>query len=246
MIKFPCLITILFIPLLVSGQHLDSIPQPRTQNPIKPFIVPAVLIGYGIVAKSDNFLNKFDQSIQRRVHSDNPNASEIPEDILRYVPAIAVYGLNFSGIKGKNNMVDASGIYLLSSVIMGASVKVTKRLTTHERPDRSDNHSFPSGHSASAFASAEFLRQEYKDVSALYGYAGYTVATITGVLRLRHDKHWFGDVVAGAGFGIASTKISYLLYPEIKKIFTNKKTSKYVLLPTYQPQFVGLSFNARL
>jgi membrane-associated phospholipid phosphatase len=245
MIKFPCLITILILPIFAFGQSLDSIPKLTPQNHIKPFIIPAALISYGIVAKSDNFLNRFDKSIQRQVHSSNSNSSEIPEDILRYVPALAVYGLNFSGIKGKNNLIDASGIYLLSNVIMGGSVKITKRLTNHERPDGSDDHSFPSGHSASAFASAEFLRQEYKDVSPFYGYAGYTVAAATGILRLRHDKHWFGDVVAGAGFGIASTKLSYILYPEIKKIFSNKKTSNYVLLPSYQPQFVGLNFNAK-
>lgn len=244
MTKIRYLILLFIFPFYASSQSIDTIPIQRS-NQIKPFIFPAVFIGYGIVAKSDNFLNRFDKNVQRKIHTSNSNPSEIPEDILRYVPAIAVYGLNLSGVKGKNNLIDASGIYLLSNVIMGVSVKATKKLTSHERPDHSDNHSFPSGHSASAFASAEFLKQEYKDVSPLYGYAGYTVATVTGVLRLRNNKHWFGDVVAGAGFGIASTKIAYLLYPEVKKMFSGKKTSQYALVPSFQPQFIGLNFNTR-
>lgn len=245
MIKLPCLITILFLPLFVAGQKIDSIISIKKQSYVKPFIIPAALITYGIVAQGDNFVNDFDRSIQRRINNNKLNPSELPEDILRFVPGIAVYGLNLSGLKGKNNLIDASGIYLLSNVIMAGSVKITKELTNYERPDQSDSHSFPSGHVATAFASAEFLKQEYNDVSPLYGYAGYTVASLTGILRLKNNKHWLGDVVAGAGFGIASTKLSYLLYPEIKKILQSKKTVDYVVMPTYHPQFIGINFQGR-
>jgi len=244
MIKIRCFILLFILPFCASSQNIDTVKKQQSNN-IRPFIIPAVFIGYGIIAKSDNVLNRLDKNIQREIHTTNPNPNELPEDILRYVPALAVYGLNLSGLKGKNNLVDASGIYLISNVIMGVSVKLTKNLTSHERPDLSDTHSFPSGHSSSAFASAEFLRQEYRDVSAWYGYAGYTVATVTGVMRLRNNKHWFGDVVAGAGFGIASTKIAYLVYPEVKKLFSGKHHSNYTLMPSYQPQFYGINFNAR-
>ncbi|PIH02800.1 hypothetical protein CS542_03390 [Pedobacter sp. IW39] len=52
-----------------------------------------------------------------------------------------------------------------------------------------DNYSFPSGHTANAFA-AEFLNQEYRDVSPWIGYAVYTVATASRVLRMYNNKHW--------------------------------------------------------
>lgn len=236
------LILIFCFPFYISAQT-DSIQTP-VKHSFKPLIIPAVFIGYGITAKSDNFLNRLDKHVQRSFHTNSLNPSEVPEDILRYVPAAAVYGLNLAGIKGKNNLIDASGIFLLSNVIMGASVKTTKQLTQHRRPDGSDNHSFPSGHSGSAFASAEFLKQEYKNISPLYGYAGYTVATATGLLRVRHNKHWLGDVVAGAGFGILSTKAAYLLYPEIKKLVNTKKNLSYALVPAYERQKIGLNFIA--
>lgn len=243
MTKIATLIFVFCFPFCISAQELDT-SYVAKKSGIRPFIVPAVFIGYGIVAKSDNFLNRFDQSIQRRINSNNPDPSELADDILRYTPAAFVYGLNFAGIKGKNNLVDASGIYLLTNVIMGVSVKTTKQITRHMRPDGSDEHSFPSGHSSTAFASAEFLRQEYRDVSPWYGYAGYTVAAATGVLRLRNNKHWFGDVVAGAGFGILSTKAAYLLYPEVKKLFKGKSSSSYTILPAYQQNRIGLNFSA--
>lgn len=241
--KISTLIFVFLFPFCLSAQQVDTVQQKKKAG-IKPFIIPAALVGYGFVAKGDNFINDFDKSIQRRIHTNNPKPSEVADDILRYTPAAMVYGLNLAGIKGKNNLVDATGVYLLSNIIMGVSVKTTKSLSQHIRPDGSDNHSFPSGHASTAFASAEFLRQEYQDVSPWYGYAGYTVAAATGVLRLRNNKHWFGDVVAGAGFGILSTKAAYLLYPEVKKLFKGKNTSSYTILPAYQQNRIGLNFSA--
>jgi membrane-associated phospholipid phosphatase len=53
----------------------------------------------------------------------------------------------------------------MSIGISTAIVVPTKKLTHQERPDGSNNQSFPSGHTALAFASAEFLRREYWNVS---------------------------------------------------------------------------------
>ena len=59
---------------------------------------------------------------------------------------------------------------------MSSAVLGVKKLTHELRPDGSDYYSFPSGHTTEAFASAEFLRQEYKDVSPWYATAGYVAA----------------------------------------------------------------------
>ena len=72
------------------------------------------------------------------------------------------------------------------------------------------------------------MRQEYKDVSPWYGIAGYVAATTTGALRMFNNKHWFRDVVAGAGFGILSTQVAYVLAPVIiKKLFQKKTTTHF-------------------
>ena len=83
----------------------------------------------------------------------------------------------------------------------------------------------PSGHTATAFAGAELLRLEYKEVSPWYGFAGYVVATATGTLRVLNNRHWVSDVVAGAGFGILSARLSYLIFNSIKK-HTEKRNHK--------------------
>lgn len=50
----------------------------------------------------------------------------------------------------------------------------------------------------------------------------------------RSNEARLGDVVAGAGIGIASTKFAYWLYPKIKQYFYKNKPVKTILIPSYQ------------
>jgi hypothetical protein len=219
------------------------------QEPVarKPFggmlIVPAVLIGYGAATFGIEGLKNVNTYLNKQIYPEAGRKTVHLDNYLPYVPTALVYGLNFAGIKGKNNFVDRSAIFVMSNVIMGGAVFATKHLTQEWRPDRSDHLSFPSGHTATAFVAAEFMRREYEDVSIWYGVAGYAVAVTTGYLRLYNNKHWFSDVVAGAGVGILSTDLAYYIYPSVKKIFTKKKTDGLtMILPTYQQGAIGASF----
>jgi membrane-associated phospholipid phosphatase len=115
----------------------------------------------------------------------------------------------------------------MATFFQGASTHLLKRATGVTRPDGTNALSFPSGHTATAFASAEFMRMEYKDVSPWYGIAGYAAAATTGYLRMYNNRHWLGDVLAGAGIGILSTQAAYFLYPKITSLL-RKKTHRPV------------------
>ncbi|KQS32536.1 phosphatase PAP2 family protein [Pedobacter sp. Leaf194] len=208
---------------------------------IAPIIIPAVLIGYGFAAVHNNgALRQLDVSTKDELQEDHPLFAAHVDDYVQFAPALAVYGLNLAGIKGKHNLADATFLYATSAAIMGLSTHFVKQAEHRLRPNGSAYNSFPSGHTASAFAAAEFLKQEYKDVSPWYGYAGYFVATATGTLRMYNNKHWFSDVVAGAGFGIASTKISYFLYPYVRNLISKKKNRNFTLAPFHQNGANGL------
>lgn len=254
--KFLALLLAVCLPGLISAQVLkpggqDSIPVKSTsimirgQNPptVKSFIIPAVLISYGLLSLGNNAIRTLDFNNKAELQEDHPLFANHLDNYLQFAPMVAVYGLNLAGVKGKHGVVDQTALYVLSFGIMGVTTTVSKRIVDRPRPDGSDNYSFPSGHTANAFMAAEFLNQEYRDVSPWIGYAGYTVATATGVLRLYNNKHWLSDVVAGAGVGIASTKIAYLIYPHLKKMVLGKQTMKYSMVPTYQQKAAGISFN---
>lgn len=211
---------------------------------VKSFIIPAVFVSYGLLSLTgNNPIRRLDFSTKNEFLEDHPHFVNHADNYFQYLPGVAVFGLNLAGVKGKHSLLDAAGIYVMTGAITGISVESVKKISKRERPDGSNAYSFPSGHTATAFASAEFLKQEYKDVSPLYGVAGYVVATGTGVLRLYNNKHWVSDVVAGAGFGIASTKLAYLLYPKVKKLFSGKGSLNYTLVPFYQERVFGLNLN---
>ncbi|WP_293785773.1 phosphatase PAP2 family protein [uncultured Pedobacter sp.] len=210
------------------------------------FIVPILFAGYGFASVYDHgALKQLDLSTRAELQEDHPLFAAHVDDYLQFAPAAAVYALNLSGIKGKHNLFDASMLYVTSAAIMGVSTHLVKQGVGRERPDGSGFNSFPPGHTASAFMAAEFLHQEYKDINPWIGYAGYFVATATGTLRMYNNKHWFSDVVAGAGFGIAATKISYLVYPSIKSLFTTKKESNFTFMPFHQQGSIGLMLSGR-
>ena len=57
---------------------------------------------------------------------------------------------------------------------------------------------------------ATMLHKEYGPRSPWYSIAGYSMATVTGVSRMLNNKHWFSDVLVGAGIGILSVELGYL------------------------------------
>ena len=90
-----------------------------------------------------------------------------------------------------------------------ASTQLLKSAVSELRPDGSDHRSFPSGHTAQAFATATFLSEEYKERLPWMPYAAYTLAGSTGILRIANNKHYIGDVLFGAGLGLLSMKTAY-------------------------------------
>lgn len=217
-----------------------STPPERRVFPYKSFLVPAVMVAYGYTSTHNNKLNKWNLKAKQEIYTERQPSKTSIDNYLVFAPAVAVYGLNAMGIKGKNNFRDRTILFGMSQLITSAIVFPVKSLSAETRPDGSNNFSFPSGHTATAFANAEFMRQEYKDVSPWYGVAGYAVAATTGYLRMYNNKHWLGDVVAGAGIGIMSTKLAYWIYPTIKKKIFKDKDVHTIVMPTYQSGSFGL------
>ena len=63
-------------------------------------------------------------------------------------------------------------------------------------------YSFPSGHTAAAFAGASFIHKRYGLKQALLP---YVLASFVGYSRIQAKKHYWYDVLAGASIAIGYT-----------------------------------------
>jgi hypothetical protein len=218
-------------------QHLRS--------KLAAMIPPAALVTYGALSFVIKPIRNLDYSIHNDLEVHYPEFSFTVDNYLQYAPIVSVYALNFAGIKSKNTFIDRTILLVLSESIFLGATSFLKGATNRLRPDGSNYLSFPSGHAGNAFTSAEFMAQEYAGVSPWYGVTGYSFATATAILRVFNDKHWFSDIIAGAGFGILSTKAAYLIYPKLRDhLFRgkSKNASNAILMPAYRNGSMGFTF----
>ena len=172
-------------------------------------IVPALLIGYGASTINGNGLYS-SYNVHNDVRHVFGNYRSHIDDFLQWAPYLEIPLVLLAGVDSRSDRINLGLVVLKSEAIMLGSVYIVKTLTHVERPDRSDNLSFPSGHTAQAFLAASIVHTEFRDKSQWYGIGAYALATSVAAFRMINDKHWESDVVAGAGFGILSAHLAYL------------------------------------
>lgn len=106
-----------------------------------------------------------------------------------------------------------------------------KRAFPEERPDHSDDKSFPSAHAAVSFAAAASLENRY---GWRVGIPAFAVASFVGAARVEARKHHWYDVAAGAGVGTAS---GFLI--------TSRHDEGVRMVPWADSQGGGITFAAR-
>lgn len=208
--------------------------KPANPYRFKPeqLIIPVTLVGVGIIGLESDWLKYQNREVRDELQ-ENIDKRVTIDDFSQYVPMAAVYGLNLWGIKGKHDFAERTIILATAYSIMAITVNGLKMANKIERPDYSSHNSFPSGHTATAFMGAEFLRMEYRDVSPWIGVAGYAVAAGTGFFRMYNNRHWLTDVLAGAGIGILSAKAAYWLYPAISRVLFRKRFQTNAFVAPY-------------
>jgi membrane-associated phospholipid phosphatase len=114
---------------------------------------------------------------------------------------------------GDKRLAYAGRDIVRAQILSQAMVQTLKYTVRRDRPDHSNNASFPSGHSASMFATATVLQRYY---GWKIGAPAYALGSYVALARMSWNRHHATDVVMGAGFGIASARTATMTFNKTK------------------------------
>lgn len=208
-------------PALASAQTRDTLPElPAVPVPASDH---AIRWYHGAIAAGGlSALMLLDHPVQRyAIHNNGPGANGVASTV-RHFGQPEVYGTITAGlvatglITGNQAITRSGGRLALSLALAGAGTQIGKFALGRPRPSQSldaDGYepfsgqvSFPSGHTAMAFALATSLADDIHRPWATVGL--YGMATAVGWSRINDNKHWLSDVAAGAIVGITSAKLA--------------------------------------
>ena len=234
------LTSFLFLLLVFIGnaQTQDSISISKSKDKIsyKQFIAPVALITTGALMVNTALNDDLQKNANNFFGED---FSTHADNILLFVPVAQIYLGKSFGFKPKNDFHHQTINIAIANVMAVSVTEILKRTVKEERPDQSDDLSFPSGHTSIAFTNAALLYYEYKDSNLWYASSGFLFATATGVLRIANNKHYTSDVLAGAGIGLASGLIVSYWNPFKSVTFGKKNKNTAFVYPQIGSQ-IGL------
>jgi hypothetical protein len=205
----------------------DSLPVSFMQSKkvlTSDFLVPVIGLGYGIASIHLPALYKTDQHLQERWANENPNQRKRLDDFILFLPAVYALGKSTftDPVDARNRMY---GRFMATKLIQYGAVYTSKFSIGRRRPDGTSNLSLPSGHTAEAFANAEFLRMYVGKEQPWVAVLGYVIAAGTGFLRIYNNRHWFSDVVAGAAVGYGSARLGSWSFDRVNLLLQQRKAA---------------------
>ena len=175
-----------------------------------------------------------------------------------YYHVIFASGLYLTGLFTRNDDVRETARMIMESLAYSGTITIGLRyLFDRERPYVTDDpykfawlkvksldtQSFPSGHTAVAFATSTILAEKIGTWWSRIIF--YGAAAITGYSKIRTNQHWFSDVVFGAMLGFGSSWF-VLKQDADRKIQDNKKGGRDRSRFSFYPSYNGFGVVYRL
>lgn len=153
-------------------------------------------------------------------------------------------------------------MYAATGVVAFGARTVAKKLISRARPcmyydsypaemteDDDWNESCPSGHTTMCFASAAFVsymfNTRYSDsqwkLPAVL--SAYSIAAVTGGMRVASGNHFVTDVLAGAALGTMTGYVVPWAFDQVKDLIGDKKAGKTSVTPVISPFSLGFLIN---
>lgn len=192
-----------------SAQTRDTIDvkNKRFEYQLKKIYIPAGLMLSGIVFDGNGSESLKNEVVEERNEHIFGFENHL-DDYAQFAPMAAVYAFEIAGMKPRTDWQNRTAILIKGQILNLGLVYVLKKTLKETRPDGTA-YSFPSGHTANAFAGATMLAIEYGENYKWVPYVSYGFASGIGLMRMANNKHYISDVLFGAGLGILSMKVAY-------------------------------------
>ncbi|GMR23170.1 MAG: hypothetical protein BMS9Abin37_1577 [Acidobacteriota bacterium] len=195
-----------------------------------------VIVGVGLGAAG--VASFFDDEIANSRFNSKKDAGRTSDEILDPGTVLGSFVVQVGGAfaaYGLGKLFSKPGLERLGRDLVRAQV-VTQTLTFgvkvavgRERPDGSNNKSFPSGHASGSFATATVLQRHY---GFKVGIPAYVVAGYIAASRLSENKHYLSDVVFGAAVGILGGRT----------VTVGLENKQFAMGPMLVPGGIGVQF----
>ncbi|MBO4610885.1 MAG: phosphatase PAP2 family protein [Bacteroidales bacterium] len=152
------------------------------------------------------------------------------ETPMQFTPIIFDLGAEYLGIQPKHNVWERTVAVAAGYGSMFLITQGLKYTVKELRPDGTNYHSFPSGHTAAAITGAELIRLDY---GWGWGAVFYACGGAVAYGRVIHNRHWWWDTVAGAVVGVFSAGIGHWVAESLD--LGDKEEGKLSLAPSYDP-----------
>lgn len=160
-----------------------------------------IILGAGIGAALS--VHPFDDDISAELRTPDRNGWQlkIPNQLGGFwVMAGGSLLTHFGSRLAKHIQLANTSLYVMEAILVSHIITIAGKYTVRRlRPDGSNSRSFPSGHATATMTLASVLHKRHGWKA---GVPAYLLAAYVGLGRIRSQKHFASDVLAGATIGM--------------------------------------------
>lgn len=146
---------------------------------------------------------------------------------LHLAAGFAAYSIGRS--TGAPRMALFGGDLVRAQLLAQGTTQAIKHAVGRTRPDGSNSHSFPSGHTSTMFATATVVQRHFGWKA---GIPAYAAAAYVAAGRVQDQRHYLSDVAFGAALGIVAGRT----------VTVGAGKAKFAVAPMAAPGGAGVSF----
>lgn len=200
----PCVGIVLSLTAAISCYAADG--PPATSDARVPYVLDrgnaVLIVGLGLGACVAKAIENPDDTARQLDRSPLDGAIDVGNVYGEgYTIGLASLGLVAMGHISGRDVYGRAGRDLASSLLGAWAVTWTLKVAVDARRPNGGRYSFPSGHTATAFAAAPVLARHF---GPIVGGAAYGAAALTGLARMEEHKHFIADVLVGAAIGVVA------------------------------------------